>query len=86
MSTHVYNMHEAKTQLSRLVEQVLEGEDVVIARNGKRLVRLIKDEPVRPRRVFGSLKGKVTIDDDELIGPDPDIQALFDESIERPLL
>ncbi|CAN5833234.1 hypothetical protein BH24DEI2_BH24DEI2_02760 [soil metagenome] len=35
------NMHEAKTQFSKLVEQALAGEDVVVARNGKPLVRLV---------------------------------------------
>ena len=35
------NMHEAKTNLSKLVEQALAGEDVVLARNGEALVRLV---------------------------------------------
>lgn len=35
------NMHEAKTNLSKLVEQALKGEDVILARNGKALVRLV---------------------------------------------
>jgi prevent-host-death family protein len=45
-----YNMHEAKTHLSQLVERALAGEDVVIARHGEALVRLV---PVRPQRVLG---------------------------------
>ena len=39
--TYKVNMHEAKTHLSRLVERALAGEDVVIASNGRGLVRLI---------------------------------------------
>ena len=39
--TYQVNMHEAKTHLSRLVERALAGEDVVIASNGRGLVRLI---------------------------------------------
>lgn len=35
------NMHEAKTNLSKLVEQALKGEDVILARNGEALVRLV---------------------------------------------
>ena len=35
------NMHEAKTNLSKLVKQALAGEDVVLARNGEALVRLV---------------------------------------------
>ncbi len=45
------NMHDAKTNLSKLVEQALAGEDVVLARNGKSLVRLVPvstDEDARP--------------------------------------
>ena len=38
------NMHEAKTQFSKLVEQALRGEEVVVARNGKPLVRLVPVE------------------------------------------
>lgn len=50
-------MHEAKTQLSRLVERALAGEDVVITRRGEAVVRL---QPVRaPRRSFADLRGTV---------------------------
>ena len=45
------NMHDAKTNLSKLVEQALSGEDVVLAKNGKPLVRLVPistDEDMRP--------------------------------------
>lgn len=42
---HKVNMHEAKTHLSKLVRLALEGEDVVLARNGEPVVRLV---PVRP--------------------------------------
>ncbi len=49
------NMHEAKSQLSKLVDAALSGEEVVIARRGKHLVRLqvIQDEPVH--RKVGTL-------------------------------
>ncbi len=55
------NIHEAKTQLSRLIEAALEGEDVVIQKAGKPVVRLV---PVSPRSVTrkpGAWKGKVRI-------------------------
>lgn len=58
------NMHEAKTQLSRLVSQVEEGEEVLIARAGKPVARLTRVErTVEPRR-FGTAKGKVRIGKD----------------------
>jgi prevent-host-death family protein len=55
------NMHEAKSQLSKLVEQALAGEDVVIARAGKPLVRLVPIVEAKPRRQLGRLKGKIRI-------------------------
>ena len=56
------NVHEAKTNLSRLLARVEAGEEVVIARNGKPVARL---ERVRQRGTpqFGALKGKIKIDD-----------------------
>jgi prevent-host-death family protein len=55
------NLHAAKTHLSRLVEEAAAGEDVVIAKNGTPLVRLVP-VAVRSRRTgFGSLKGKLHI-------------------------
>jgi len=58
------NMHEAKTQLSRLVAQVQEGEEILIARAGKPVARLTRIErKVEPRR-FGTAKGKVRIGKD----------------------
>jgi antitoxin (DNA-binding transcriptional repressor) of toxin-antitoxin stability system len=70
-------MHEAKTQLSRLVESALEGEDIVITRRGEPAVRLV---PEHPANGFASLagvwKGQVRIaeDFDEL--PDDIAEAL----------
>ncbi|MNS58425.1 hypothetical protein D3C72_913460 [compost metagenome] len=59
----VANIHEAKTTLSKLLERALDGEDVVIARAGKPVARLVKIEQesasVEARRVFGRLRGKV---------------------------
>lgn len=53
------NMHQAKSSLSRLVERALAGEDVVIARNGEPLVRLVPVTKERKPRVPDRLKGKV---------------------------
>ena len=54
----IVNMHEAKTNLSRLVAQALAGEEVIIARAGTPAVRLT---PVRQERVPGSARGMVQI-------------------------
>ena len=61
--TKIVNMHEAKSNLSRLVEEVEAGEDVVLARAGKPVVRLVALRPARRRRL-GRWKGKVTMADD----------------------
>ena len=56
------NVHEAKTNLSRLLARVEAGEDVVIARNGKPVARLVSCKP-RNKPQADVLKGKVVIDD-----------------------
>lgn len=60
----IVKMHEAKTQLSRLVEQVNGGEEVVIARGNKRVAKLVPYTANRPARKAGYLKGKIKIADD----------------------
>ena len=53
------NIHEAKTHLSRLVERVEAGEEIVIARGGRPVARLVPlGRRTRPREL-GSLRGKV---------------------------
>ena len=56
----IVNMHEAKTHLSKLVDAVLHGQEIIIAIAGKPVAKL---EPIskKPRRRFGVLKGKIKI-------------------------
>ncbi len=56
------NVHEAKTNLSRLLAKVEAGEEVIIARNGKPVARLVSIQK-RGKRQFGSMKGLIEIDD-----------------------
>lgn len=58
------NIHEAKTHLSRLLEQVAGGEEVVIARAGKAIARLVPLEAKPKKRQLGLLKGKLKVPDD----------------------
>lgn len=55
------NIYDAKTRLSQLVDQAAAGQDVVVSRNGKPLVRIT--QLIQPERVvkFGLLKGKVKL-------------------------
>jgi prevent-host-death family protein len=55
----IVNVHEAKTHLSKLLERVEAGEEIVIARNGTPVARLVA-VPAEPRRP-GRLAGRVTL-------------------------
>lgn len=57
-------VHEAKTNLSKLIARVLAGEEVVIANRTTPQVKLVpvEDKPI-PKRKFGSLKDKIVLDD-----------------------
>jgi prevent-host-death family protein len=58
------NIHEAKTQFSRLVDAAASGEEIIIAKAGKPAARLVPLERAKVTRRFGGLKGKVRIADD----------------------
>lgn len=58
------NMYEAKTNFSRLVAEAMQGEDIVIARDGVPLVRLVPVVPLTKPGLIGLLKGKVQISED----------------------
>ena len=59
------NIHEAKSQLSKLIEAACAGEEVVVAKAGKLLVKLSPVEPAKPKqRQLGRSKGLVWISDD----------------------
>ena len=60
--SRIVNVHEAKTQLSRLLAQVEAGEDVVIARRGEPVARLVACKPAG-RRQPDVLKGRIVIPD-----------------------
>jgi prevent-host-death family protein len=55
------NVHEAKTQLSRLLQEVEGGEEVVIARNGEPVAKLVRHEPARKPREPGWAEGRIEI-------------------------
>jgi len=78
------NMHEAKTHLSKLVEQALQGQPFVIAKAGKPLVQVTMIETVSPQRT-GFLKGQVDIpaDFDEMAADET--KTLFEGETETDL-
>ena len=76
------NIHEAKTHLSRLLERVAMGEEVIIAKAGTPVAKLVALKKVPKKRIFGSAKGDFTVPDD-FNDPDPEIENLFNNG---PLL
>ncbi len=90
----ISNIHDAKTNLSKLIEAALRGEDVVIAKAGKPLVRLVAieeapaEKPLTPgekfRRGIGVWKGKVPeITDEQWAESDRYVLQLFEDSLNK---
>ncbi|MEK7794502.1 MAG: type II toxin-antitoxin system Phd/YefM family antitoxin [Candidatus Hydrogenedentota bacterium] len=77
------NIHHAKTNLSKLLEQVESGEEVIIARAGKPIAKIVgipKSTEEKPWRPGGGWAGRGWIADD-FDEPDPEIEKLFDGPI-----
>jgi prevent-host-death family protein len=70
------NIHYAKTHLSRLLEEAEKGEEIVIARAGKPVVKLVALQTLQPRE-FGQDRGKIQIPDD-FDEPDEEIIRMFE--------
>ena len=58
------NVHQAKTHLSRLLNQVAAGKEVVIAKYGRPVARLVPIQKPAGPRLLGSLKGRISIAED----------------------
>jgi prevent-host-death family protein len=79
-----FNIHEAKTHFSRLVDQAAAGGEVVIAKAGKPVAKLVpfSKSPERaalPKRKLGILEGKAIIPDDFDAPLPDDVLALFED-------
>ena len=61
---HITNISEAKAQLSALIERALAGEEVIIGKAGKPVVKLVRYQRCEEKRQPGALKGKIKIADD----------------------
>jgi prevent-host-death family protein len=70
-----FNIHEAKTHLSRLVDEAENGEPFIIAKAGKPKVKVVPIDTAaaKPKRRIGFLKGKITVPDD--------IKTMFEDEI-----
>lgn len=74
----VYNIHEAKTNLSKLIEKTLSGEEIIIAKAGKPVAKLTGYKQALKPRKAGLLKGKIWVSDD-FDDEDEEINKLFYE-------
>ncbi len=72
------NTHEAKTHLSRLLTRVSNGEEIVIAKSGKPIARLVPIKQHTIKRLPGSDKDKAWIADDFNAPLPPDFQLFFE--------
>lgn len=70
------NIHEAKTHLSRLLARAEAGEEIVIARGGRPIARLVRYTPSRAPRKLGRWNGKIRIAPD--FDQTPDLNELFE--------
>lgn len=72
------NIHDAKTQFSRLIERVGAGEEIVIAKAGKPVARLVRFHERSARRRLGLMAGQFSVPDDfDSIGAD-EIARMFE--------
>lgn len=79
MTALVVNTHDAKSRLSELIRQAEQGVEVIVARNGHPVARIVPWKPERPARVPGAWAGEVHGSDDS-VDSDDEVVAVFDES------
>jgi prevent-host-death family protein len=72
-----YNIHETKTNLSRMLNDVCHGETFIIAKAGKPIARLVPIEPVKQKRQLGALAGKAVVPKDIKKPFEAEINAMF---------
>ncbi len=64
MSETIYNLYEAKTSLSRLVDRAAKGEEIILSKAGKPLAKLVPFRPVPGPRQPGGWEGQIWISED----------------------
>jgi prevent-host-death family protein len=72
----VFNVQEAKTHLSRLIEEAVAGECILLAKHGKPLVKLSAYTPTHESRPMGGFEGRIRISED-FDAEDARVETLF---------
>jgi prevent-host-death family protein len=75
---NIINIHEAKTHLSRIVDEVAAGSEVIIAKAGKPMARLMPLTAIPRAKKLGQLKGKIKVPDDFNAPLSEDVMADFE--------
>ncbi len=75
---HTVNIHEAKTHFSQLVDAASKGQEIVIAKAGTPVAKLVSIEQKKPQVRFGVLKGKLKLSEDFDAPLPDDIIDLFE--------
>lgn len=78
MPESVFNLYEARTDLSKLVDRASAGEEIIIAKAGRPMAKLVPFEPQRMPRKPGGWEGKVWIADDFDAPLPDDLLAAFE--------
>lgn len=71
-----FNVYDAKTNFSKLLNLVDEGQEVVVAKNGKPMYDIKLRQPKKNKIKFGFWAGMVDFKDEDLVGLDPEIQEM----------
>ena len=79
----VVNTHEAKSRLSELIRDAEDGVEVIVARHGQPVARIVPWRSERPVRRPGAWAGQVSYEGD-IVGSDTDVTELFADSTARP--
>ena len=75
---NIINIHEAKTHLSRIIDEVAAGSEVIIAKAGKPMARLMPLTGIPRAKKLGLLKGKIKVPDDFNAPLSEDVMADFE--------
>ncbi len=78
------NVHEAKTHLSRLLDRVAAGEEIILAKAGEPVACLVPYHRHGPKRVPGAYQDEIWMADDFTAPLPADLQALFDGETSAP--
>ncbi len=74
----IVNIHEAKTHLSKIVDQAAAGREVIIAKAGRRVAKLVPFESGPRAKKYGGLRGRIVVPDDFNAPLDPAVLAAFE--------